>query len=136
MTKSMHARESRNDGSRKMNLQKARACEGITFQELSLKQAREDGRAPRCTELNLNTDQHTNEEDTGPLALSEETKQWLTKHGLEGFLRNADAPPHAEPKQAAATIDLSEIKKHSAGAHGATGGRIAISGVPLQPDPV
>ena len=105
----MHARESRNDGSRKMNLQKARACEGITFQEFSLKQAREDGRAPRCTELNLNTDQHTNEEDTGPMALSEEAKQWLTEHGLEGFLRIADAPPHAEPEQAAATIDLSEI---------------------------
>ena len=109
MTESMHARESRNDGSRKMNLQKARACEGITFREFSLKQARENGRAPRRTELSFNTDQHTNEEDTGPMALSEEARQWLTENGLEGLLRIADAAPHTEPEQAAATIDLSEI---------------------------
>ena len=43
------------------------------------------------------------------MALSEEARQWLTEHGLEGFLRIADAPLHVEPEQAAATIDLSEI---------------------------
>ena len=37
MAGDMHARESRNDGSRKMNLQKAKACEGIKFWEFSLK---------------------------------------------------------------------------------------------------
>ena len=62
MIESMHARESRNDGSRKMNLQKPRACERITFREFSLKQAQENERAPRRRELSLNTDQHTNEE--------------------------------------------------------------------------
>ena len=105
----MHAWESRNDGSRRMNLQKEKACEGITFREFSLKQARENGRAPRRTELSFNTDQHTHEEDTGPMALSEEARQWLTENGLEGFLQIADAPPHVELEQAAATIDLSEI---------------------------
>ena len=45
------------------------------------------------------------------MALSEEAKQWLTEHGLEGFLRIVDAPPHAEPEQSTATIDLSEITK-------------------------
>ena len=109
MIESMHAEESRNDGSRKMNLQKAKTSEGIIFREFSLKQAQENGRAPRRTELNFYTDQHTNKEDTGPMALSEEARQWLTEHGLEGFLRIADAPPHAEPEQATATIDLSEI---------------------------
>ena len=69
MTESMHARESRNKGSRKMNLQKGRVCEGITFREFSLKQARENGRAHIRIELSLNTDQHTNEEDTGSMAL-------------------------------------------------------------------
>ena len=43
------------------------------------------------------------------MALSEEARQWMTENGLEGLLRIADAPPHTEPEQAAATIDLSEI---------------------------
>ena len=43
------------------------------------------------------------------MALSDEAKQWLTEHRLEGFLRIADVPWHDEPEQAAATIDLSEI---------------------------
>ena len=43
------------------------------------------------------------------MALSDEGKQWLTEHGLKGFLCIADAPSHDEPEQAAATIDLSEI---------------------------
>ena len=78
ITYSMHARESRNDGSRKMDLQKARTCEGITFREFSLWQARKNRRTLRRTELSPNTDQHTDEEYTGPMALSEEAKQWLT----------------------------------------------------------
>ena len=43
------------------------------------------------------------------MTLSEEARKWLTKNGLEGLPRIADAPPHAELEQAAATIDLSEI---------------------------
>ena len=43
------------------------------------------------------------------MALSEEARQWMIENGLEGLLRIADAPPHAEPEQAAATIDLSEV---------------------------
>ena len=109
MTESTHARESRKDGSRKMNLQKARTGEGSTFREFSLWQARKNGSTLRRRELNPCTDQHTDEEYTGPMAPSEEAKQWLTEHGLEGFLRIADAPPHDEPEQAAKTIDLSEI---------------------------
>ena len=107
----MHVRESRKDGSRRMNLQKAKACEGFTFREFSLKQARENRREPRRTELSFYTDQHIHEEDTGPMALSEEARQWLTDNELEGFLRIADAPPHEEPEQAATSIDLSEITK-------------------------
>ena len=109
MTDSMHARESRKDGSRKMNLQKARTGEGSTFREFSLWQARKNGSTLRRRELKHCTDQHINEEYTGPMAPSEEAKQWLTEHGLEGFLRIADAPPHDEPEQAAKSIDLSEI---------------------------
>ena len=92
------ARESRNDGSRRMNLQKAKAGEGFTFREFSLNQTREDRRASRRTELSFYTDHHIHKEDTGPMALSEEARQWLTKNGLEGLLRIADAPPHAEPE--------------------------------------
>ena len=93
----------------KWTYKKARTCGGITFQEFSLSQARKNGRALTRTELSLNTDQHTDEEYAGPMALSKEAKQWLTKHGLQGFLRIANAPPHDEPEKAAATIDLSEI---------------------------
>ena len=92
-----------------MDLQKGRKCEGITFREFSLWQARTNRRPLRSTELSLYTDQHTDEETTGPMALSDEAKQWLTEHGLEGFLRIAEAPPQDEPEQSAATIDLPEI---------------------------
>ena len=43
------------------------------------------------------------------MALSEEARQWMIKNGLEGLLRIADAPPHAELEHAATTIDLSEV---------------------------
>ena len=43
------------------------------------------------------------------MALSDAAREWFTKNGLEGFLRIADAPPHEEPEQVAATIDLSKI---------------------------
>ena len=105
----MHARESRNNGSRKMDLQKGRTCEGITFREFSLWQVRTNRRPLRRIELSPYADQRTDEENTGPMALSDEAKQWLTEHGLEGFLRIADAPPHDEPKHVTATINLSEI---------------------------
>ena len=92
-----------------MDLQKARTCEGITFQEFSLWKARKNKRTLRRTELSPNADQHSDEEYAGPMALSKEEKQWLTEHGLEGFLHIVDALPHDEPEQAATTIDLSEI---------------------------
>ena len=43
------------------------------------------------------------------MALSEEARQWMIENGLEGLLRIADAPPHAEPEQATTTIDLSKV---------------------------
>ena len=102
-----HAQDSRKNGSRKMHLQKAKACEGFTFHEFSFTQ--EHRRASKRTERISYTDQHIQEEEAGPMALSEEARQWLTEKGLEGLLRIADAPPHAEPEQAATTINLSEI---------------------------
>ena len=95
MAGDMHARESRKDGSRKMHLQKAKACEGFTFHEFSFTQAQEHRRAPTRTERISYTDQHIKEEEAGPMALSEEARQWLTENGLEGLLRIVDAPTHA-----------------------------------------
>ena len=103
MTGDMHARESR-----KMQLQKAKACEGFTFYEFSFTQAQKHRRAITCTE-HTPTDQQTPEGESGPMALSDKARQWMTENGMEGLLRIADAPPHAEPEQAAATIDLSEV---------------------------
>ena len=92
-----------------MNLQKAKACEGFTFHEFSFTRAQEHRRESRRTEHIFHTNQHIQEEETNPMALSKEARQWLTENRLEGLLRIADAPPHAEPMQAAATIDLSDI---------------------------
>ena len=109
MAGDMHAWDSRKDGSRRMNLQKTKSCEGFTFHEFSLKQAQENRGVSRRTKRIFYTNQHIQEEDIGPMALSEEARQWLKKNGLEGLLCIADAPPHAEPEQAVATIDLSKL---------------------------
>ena len=109
MAGDMHVRESRKGGSRKTHLQKAKACEGFKFHEFSFTHAQEHRRAHTRTEHISDTDQHTSEEEADPMALSEKARQWLIENGLEGLLRIVDVPPHAEPEQAAATIDLSEI---------------------------
>ena len=45
------------------------------------------------------------------MALSTATREWFNKHGLEGFLRVADAPPHEELENIVARIDLEEISE-------------------------
>ena len=50
MAGDMHARESKKDGSRQKQLQKAQACEGLTFYEFSYTQAQKHRRAIRRTE--------------------------------------------------------------------------------------
>ena len=92
-----------------MDLQKGRLCEGISFREFSLWQARKDRSTLRRTENNPNVGQHIDEDDARSMALSKGARQWLTENGLEGILRIADTPPHDEPEQAATTIDLSKI---------------------------
>ena len=47
------------------------------------------------------------------MALFETAKKWFTQHGLEGFLRIAEAPPHDEPEKVAKKIDLEEITEES-----------------------
>ena len=98
MAGDMHERESKKDGSRKTQLQKAQACEGLTFYEFSFTQAQVHRRAIRRTE-HTHPDQQTPEEGSEPMALSDEARQWMTENGMEGLLRIAKAPPHAEPEQ-------------------------------------
>ena len=43
------------------------------------------------------------------MALSETAKKWFTQHGLDGFLRIAEAPTHKESEKGAKKIDLEEI---------------------------
>ena len=45
------------------------------------------------------------------MALSTATREWFSKHGLEGFLRIADAQPHDKPEKVTPTIDLEEISE-------------------------
>ena len=97
----MHAREPRKGVSRRMELQKERVTEGILFREFNLWQARKDKRTLKQTEHNPNLEKRTdrNEEDAGPMALSDvKAKEWFTENGLEGFLRITDTPPHEEPE--------------------------------------
>ena len=48
-----------------------------------------------------------------PMALSETAKKWFTQHGLEGFLRIAEAPPHEEVEKVAKKIDLEVITEEA-----------------------
>ena len=96
-----------------MGVQNQRPTEGMALRELRLWRAQKSTRTLRHTEHNLLAKKHTDndEEDSGPMVLSNTTRKWFTKNGLEGFLRITDAPPHEEPEQVAPTIDLEEITK-------------------------
>ena len=74
MSYSMHVRESRNGGARKKDLQKGTMCEGITFREFSLWQVHKNRRTLNHIEISPNTDQRTDEENTDPMALSNEAR--------------------------------------------------------------
>ena len=45
------------------------------------------------------------------MALSREAKDWLQKHGLQGFIRVVEAPPHQDPKKVAKSIDVDDISE-------------------------
>mgnify|MGYP006925733424 FL=1 len=70
----MDAGESRNGGSRKMELQKGRLCEEISFRDFSLWQARKDKSTLKRTKNSPNAGRRTDEEDAGSMALSEEAR--------------------------------------------------------------
>ena len=46
-----------------------------------------------------------------PWRSQKKQKDWLIKHGWEGFLRVAEVPPHEEPEKVTSTIDLEEMSK-------------------------
>ena len=76
MAGDMHARESKKDGSRKTPLQKAQACEGLTFYEFSYTQAQKHRRAIRRTEhTHPDPDQQTTADGKNSWA---GIAQWLT----------------------------------------------------------
>ena len=43
------------------------------------------------------------------MALSTATREWFSKHDVEGFLRVTNAPPHDKAEKVAPAIDLDEI---------------------------
>ena len=45
------------------------------------------------------------------MTLATATRDWLTKHGWEGFLRVADVPPYEEPEKVTSIIGLIEISE-------------------------
>ena len=44
-----------------------------------------------------------------PMTLSEKAKEWFTQHGLERFLRVAEAPLHDEVEKVAKKMNLEVI---------------------------
>ena len=86
----------------------------ISFRERRLWRTQQSthafGRTERSTHrATHNYNQESEEEDTSHMALSIAAREWFSKHGLEGFLRVADASPHEEPEKVAPRIDLEEI---------------------------
>ena len=49
------------------------------------------------------------DDEMEPMAFSETTKKWFNQHGLGGFLRIAEAPPHDEVEEVMHKIDTEVI---------------------------
>ena len=99
---------------KKMGSQNHRPNEEFSFRERRLWKAQQSTQAFEHTEPSTHREKHNHnqeseEEDTSPMALSTATKEWFSKHGLDGFPRVVDAPPHDEPEKVTPTIDLEEI---------------------------
>ena len=58
------------------------------------------------------------EEGTTPMALSDATKTWFSRHKLEGFLQIAEAPHYEEPEKVGLQVNLEEIKENMVQAKG------------------
>ena len=101
---------------REMGAQNFRTSEGVSFCEHKILRAQQSTRISRKAQT-INKAQapyrstEANEEDTKPMALLTATKGWLSKHGIEGFILVAKAPPHEEPEKVAATINVEELSK-------------------------
>ena len=105
-----HAQKTEKGGSRKTPLYKGKTGEGFTFYEFSYKQTQAQGsgiRRAEHTHPELRPQAAAEEEEA--MALSEGARQWMMENGLGGLLRIADAPPHDEPEQAAAAVDIAEV---------------------------
>ena len=71
-------------------------------------------RTPEATTSTPKLSTTTEIEDTlEPIALSEMAKKWFTQHGLEGFLRIVEAPPHEEAEKVVKKIDLEVITEEA-----------------------
>ena len=51
------------------------------------------------------------EDNTKPMVLFVEVKDWLQNNRVEGFIRVAEALPHKDPEKIAKTIDVEDISK-------------------------
>jgi hypothetical protein len=110
MAGDMHAQDAEKDGSRKKPLYKEKIGEGFTFYEFSYKQTQaQDSGIRRAEQPHPDLRPQAAAEEEEAMALSEGARQWMMENGLGGLLRVADAPPHKEPEQAAAAVDITEV---------------------------
>ena len=87
-----------------MERQNLRLAESLSFRENKALSAYKQLRVIRRTQ-----EERTNvpilpsptdlDDDMEHMALSEVAKKWFKQHGLEGFLRIVEAPPHGEAEK-------------------------------------
>ena len=101
-----------------MGTQNLRITESLSFREhralSTQRRIQVIRRTPEATTSTPKLSTTTEIEDTlKPMALSETAKKCFTQHGLEGFLRIAEAPPHEEAEKVAKKIDLEVITEEA-----------------------
>ena len=94
---------------RKMGIQNFWNNEGVLFldKKIAGAQSAQNSRKVQIISLRTYLDTKIGE----PMVFSTKAKDWLTKHGLEGFIWVAKAPPHMKLEKVATTINTEGISK-------------------------
>ena len=87
-----------------MERQNLRLTESLSFRENRALSAHSRLRVIRRTQeertnLPILPSPTDSDDDMEHMALSEAAKKWFKQHGLEGFLRIVEAPPHGEAEK-------------------------------------
>ena len=93
-----------------MGIESPKTNEGFSFRDrkfIGAHNKRENRSTHIGPEDQISTNTH--EPDTGPMELSTKLKEWLQKHGLEGFIWVVEAPPHPDVQEVAKKLNVDTI---------------------------